>query len=273
MKIISWNVNWIRSVAKKWFKDFVLKENPDILCIQETKSFEDQFLKDVWEIDSYRYLWHNWNRAGYAGTAIFYKKDLKVVDLKNDFVEYENLVDDWRVTEIEFEVKKNSESIPEWQRVVLVNCYFPNWWTRADWTEMLSYKLDYYDKMINYVNSRVSEWNNVIVTWDFNICHSEIDIARPKENEDSIWFLPIEREKFGQFLANWYIDVWRKFYPDKKDVYSWWSYRAWARPRNVWWRLDYFLVNKDFIENIENMEYLTDIMWSDHCPIKLEIKK
>ncbi len=260
MKIISWNVNWIRAVAKKWFTDFVVSESPDILCIQETKAFEDQFLKDVWNIEWYNYVWHAWERAWYAGTAIFYKESINISDSRKHFDEVEHFHSDWRLTELKL-----------WNLTIL-NWYFPNWGTRADWTEMVTYKLEFYDKLIDYANKIVASWWDIIMTWDFNICHTEIDIARPKENENSIWFLPIEREKISELLRNWYIDVWRHLNPEKRDVYSWWSYRAWARPRNVGWRIDYFMVNNNFIDKISNIDYLTDIMWSDHCPVKLELK-
>jgi exodeoxyribonuclease-3 len=260
MKIITWNVNGIRAVAQKWFKEFIELESPDILCIQETKAFEEQFLKDVWDIDWYNYIWHSWTKAWYAWTAIFYKKKLEILNWRNHFEEVEHFHTDWRITEIKI------------NDFVLINGYFPNWWTRADWTEMLWYKLEFYNKLIDYANKLVKSGENVVITWDFNICHTVIDIARPKENEDSIWFLPVERAKITELLNNWYIDTFRYFYPDKKDVYSWWSYRAWARPRNIWWRLDYFVVNKDFIDKIEAIEYMTSIMWSDHCPVKLIIK-
>lgn len=260
MKIISWNVNWIRAVAKKWFKEFVELEKPDFLCLQETKAFEEQFLKEVWEIEWYNYIWHSWTKAWYAWTAIFYKKDLKIIDSKNHFWDIEHFHDDWRVTEIESE------------NFVLINWYFPNGWDRADWREMLSYKLDFYNHIIKYANKLKKDWKNVIITWDFNICHTEIDIARPKENQNSIGFLPVEREKVSELLQNWYIDTFRYLYWDKTDTYSWWSYRAGARPRNVWWRIDYFIVNSDFINNVQDTKYMTDILWSDHCPIMLELK-
>jgi len=260
MKIISWNVNGIRAVAKKWFKDFVLSQKPDILCIQETKAFEDQFLKDVWEIEWYNYIWHTWSRAWYAWTAIFYKKELELSDSKNHFWEVEHFHEDWRITEVEF------------SDFVLINWYFPNGWERADWTEMLTYKLEFYDKIIDYANELVKSWKNVIITWDFNICHTEIDIARPKENQNSIWFLPVEREKVWELLRNWYIDTFRHQYPEKTDTYSWWSYRAWARPRSVGWRIDYFVVNKSYISKVVDTVYMTDVMWSDHCPIMLELR-
>lgn len=257
-------MNWIRAVAKKWFKDFVKKENPDILCIQETKAFEEQFLKEVWEIEWYNYIWHSWEKAWYAWTAIFYKDKIKIIDKKNHFDEKEHFHIDWRVTEIEFE--------KDWKNIVLFNGYFPNGWTRSDWTEMLSYKLDFYNHLINYTKSLKKKWKDFIITWDFNICHTEIDIARPKQNQNSIWFLPIEREKIWELINDWNIDVFRYKYPNKLDIYSWWSYRAWARKNNVWWRIDYFVVNNDFIDNIDDIEYLTNIMWSDHCPIMLKLK-
>jgi exodeoxyribonuclease-3 len=260
MKIITWNVNGIRAVVKKWFKEFIEKENADIYCLQEVKAFEKQFIEEVWYIKWYNFLWHSWERPGYAGTAILYKNDLKIEKSKNFWEGEQMFNEDGRITEVTFE------------EIVLLNIYFPNWGTRADGTEMLTYKLNFYDKIIKYVNNLVAEWKNVIVTWDFNICHTEIDIARPEENKDSIWFLPIERAKITEFLGNGYIDTFRYFFPQKTEVYSWWSYRAWARPRNVGWRLDYFLVNKDFIENVESVEYLTKVEGSDHCPVKLEIK-
>jgi len=266
MKIITWNVNWIRAVAKKWFKDFVKEQNPDILCIQEPKAFEDQFLKDknLGEIEWYKYIWHSGERAGYAGTVIFYKKEIEIISKKNNFEEIEHFHTDWRFTEIEFSYK--------WKNIVLMNGYFPNGGTRADWTEMVSYKLDFYTHLQDYTRKLKAEWKEIIITWDFNICHTEIDIARPKQNQNSIWFLPIEREKIWAFINDWNVDVFRHFYPEQLDTYSWWSYRAGARGNNVWWRIDYFVVNKEFVDNLEDIEYMTDVMGSDHCPVKLILK-
>jgi len=266
LKIITWNVNWIRAVAKKWFKEIISELNPDILCIQEPKAFEDQFVKDknLWEIEWYNYVWHSGERAGYAGTVIFYKKEIEIISQKNKFEEIEHFHTDWRMTEIEFSYK--------WQNIVLMNGYFPNGGTRADGTEMVSYKLDFYTHLQNYTRKLKAEWKQIIITWDFNIVHTEIDIARPKQNQNSIWFLPIEREKIWDFINDWNVDVFRYFYPDQLDTYSWWSYRAGARWNNVWWRIDYFVVNKEFIENVEDIEYMTDVMGSDHCPVKLILK-
>ncbi|MDD3145320.1 MAG: exodeoxyribonuclease III [Candidatus Gracilibacteria bacterium] len=268
MKIISWNVNGIRAVANKGFKEFISMENPDIFCIQETKAFEAQFLKEVGNIDGYNYIWHTGTKAGYAGTAIFYKNELEIIDTKNDFGEINHFHDDGRITELEFYYKKNSEK----KHIVLLNGYFPNGGTRADGTEMVDYKLEFYNHLKNYTRKIKSEGKQVIVTGDFNICHTEIDIARPKENENSIGFLPIEREKIGEFINDGNLDVWRYFNPKKVDVYSWWSYRAGARPRNVGWRIDYFVVNKELIDSVEGINYMTEVMGSDHCPVMLKLK-
>lgn len=260
MKIISWNVNGIRAVAKKWFSEFISEQQPDILCIQETKAFEPQFLKDVWEIPGYKYIWHTGTRAWYAGTAIFYKENLELKSSANSFGEIWHFHDDGRITQAEFE------------DFVIINGYYPNGGTRADGTEMVTYKLEFYDHIIKHANDLVAQGKNVILTGDLNIVHTEIDIARPKENQNSIGFLPIERAKVSELLENGYIDTFRHLYPEQIDTYSWWSYRGWARPRNVGWRIDYFVVNKDFIEKVEDMQYMTDVMGSDHCPIMLELK-
>ncbi len=265
MKIISWNVNWIRAVNKKGFKEFVEKENPDILAIQETKAFEEQFLKEVSNLEWYKYIWHNWERAGYAGTAIFYKENLKIKDTKSHFWEIEHFHTDGRITEIEFFLPNEEKTI------VLINWYFPNWWQKVNWPNMLDYKLEFYNHLINYTKKLEKEWKNIIIAWDFNICHTEIDIARPEANKNSIWFLPVEREKIWELFESGFVDVWRYLNPTKTDVYSWWSYRAGARPRNVGWRIDYFAVSKNILKRVEDMKYLTDVMGSDHCPLVLKV--
>ncbi|USN58942.1 MAG: endonuclease/exonuclease/phosphatase family protein [Candidatus Peribacteria bacterium] len=202
MKIISWNVNGIRAVAKKGFKEFIEQEQADIYCIQETKAFEEQFLKEIGGFDGYEYVWHAGERPGYAGTAIFYKHGINATDTRKHFDEVEHFHTDGRVTELRFSPPSNSPLTKEGRQIVLLNGYFPNGGTRADGTEMVTYKLEFYDKLIDYANTLVQQGHQVIMTGDFNICHTEIDIARPKENEDSIGFLPVERAKVGELLDN-----------------------------------------------------------------------
>lgn len=266
MKITSRNVNWIRAVINKWFDERFKKDNPDILCIQEPKAFEHQIPAELKFITKdYNYIRHSGIKPWYAGTAIFYKKDLKVISTKNHFWELEQFHEDGRVVEIKFHGKDNKDSV-----FTLLNIYFPNWWTKADGTEMLTYKLEFYENFIQYINNLKANWENIITTWDFNICHHPIDIARPEENKDSIWFLPIERKKLDKLQANWYVDVFRYFNPDLKDKYTRRSYRAWARPRNVWRRLDYFRVSENILPLITHIDHQDLVMWSDHCPISLE---
>ncbi len=263
MKILSWNVNWIRAVIQKWFFDWVKKNDADIICLQEVKAFENQIPLEIrFHLSDYDYLWHRWTRPWYAGTAIFFKKWIEKVEKKSVFAFHE-FSDEGRVTEISFK---------DWSGIThLLNVYFPNGWERADWTEMLSYKLDFYEKMREYVQWIRDNWENVIICGDFNICHTEIDIARPKENENSIWFLPIERKEMDKLEDDGLVDVFRKLNPDLKDQYTWWSYRWWARERNVWWRLDYFWISPEIVSWVKNMEHQTDVFWSDHCPIVLDL--
>lgn len=264
MKIISRNINWIRAVIQKWFFERCKSENPDIICLQEVKAFENQippvFFLELWD---YEYVWHKWTRAGYAWTAIFFKKDIKTIEKKSEFL-FKEFSDEWRITELDFKY---------WDKKIwLINWYFPNGWTRADGTEMLTYKLDFYEKMREYIKNLRKIWITPIICGDFNICHKEIDIARPKENENSIWFLPIERAEMDKLENDGLIDIYRHFYPNLKEKYTWWSYRAWARPRNIGWRLDYFWSIDKIINNVKWVEQLDKVLWSDHCPIMLELK-
>ena len=264
MKILSWNVNWIRAVIQKWFFGWVKENDADIICLQEVKAFEIQIPSEIrFHMSNYDYLWHKWTRPWYAGTAIFFKKWIKIVEKKSDFPFHE-FSDEGRVTELIF--KQGGEKIH------LLNVYFPNGWDRADWTEMLSYKLDFYEKMREYIQSIRDKWDEVIVCGDFNICHTEIDIARPKENENSIWFLPIERAEMDKLEDDWLVDVFRKLNPGLKDQYTWWSYRGWARQRNVGRRLDYFWISPNVFNDIQSMNHQINILWSDHCPIELNMK-
>lgn len=261
MKITSRNVNGIRAVIKKWFDEWIRQDNPDIFCIQETKAFETQIPAEFkYLMKDYDYIRHSGTRPGYAGTAIFYKKELNVLDKKNHFEEIEKFHEDGRVVEVKL------------KNFTLLNIYFPNGWTKADGTEMLSYKLDFYEKFIHYINTLRSNGENIIVTGDFNICHKEIDIARPKENENSIGFLPIERSEMDKMEQEWYTDVFRHKNPALIDHYTRWSYRAGARLRNVWRRLDYFRVSSKILPKVSNIQHQSEVLWSDHCPISLELE-
>lgn len=263
MKIVSWNVNGLRAVLNKGFFEWVHLTDADIICLQEVKAFANQIPAEVrFHLSHYDYIWHQGTRPWYAGTGIFYCKGLEIKEAKSHFDD-ECFHEDGRVTELNFSLQGKN--------FTLLNCYFPNGNPRSDWTEMLWYKLEFYECFRKYINSLRKDWQLIISTGDFNICHKEIDIARPKENEKSIWFLPIERAEMDKLVTDKYVDVFRYFYPELKDQYTRWSYRAGARPRNVWWRLDYFWVSEDVLPMIKSMEHQTNIEGSDHCPIVLEL--
>ena len=137
--------------------------------------------------------------------------------------------------------------------------------------ERLQYKLDFYDSFLDYADAFKEEGRNIVVCGDVNTAHKEIDLARPKENEKVSGFLPIEREWIDRFLSHGYVDTFREFNQDP-DNYTWWSYRTRARDRNVGWRLDYFFVNQEFMDNVESSFILSDVMGSDHCPVGIDIK-
>jgi len=252
------NVNGIRAVMKKGFLDFLQTEDPDILCLQETKAFHHQMpapLKSLW----YHINRHAGQRPGYAWTAIFSKKAPK--EAIQTFAHSETFHEHGRITECRYD------------GFTIINVYFPNGNPRADGSDMLQYKLTFYNDLVAYIKKRKAEGEHIIVTGDFNICHTRIDIARPDANKKSIGFLPEEREKLSRFLEEaGLVDTFRHFYPEKTDEYTRWSCRAWARPRNVWRRLDCFMVQKELIERVESFNHRQDIMGSDHCPVQIVLK-
>jgi exodeoxyribonuclease-3 len=202
---------------------------------------------------------HAGERPWYAGTAILAKQWF--VASSNTFDHSEKFYEHGRITEVELEGK-----------VLLLNWYFPNGGTRADGTEMLSYKLAFYDELETYVQGKQKDGYEIILTWDMNIVHTEIDIARPKENQNSIWFLPVERMRISDFMQDCGMtDMFRHFHPEKLDEYTRWSYRAGARARNVWRRIDYFMCSKGLLDKVVSCTNRQDIMWSDHCPVELII--
>ncbi|MFZ2151296.1 MAG: exodeoxyribonuclease III [Candidatus Absconditicoccaceae bacterium] len=260
MKIASRNVNGIRAVVQKGFYDRVKKNDRDIICLQETKAFESQLPAEFrYHMADYNRVWHVGTKPGYSGTATFYKKNLNLISSKSHFEDIEHFHEDGRVVETKFD------------NFTLLNIYFPNGGDKSDGTPMLSYKLKFYEHFIHYINKLRAQGENIITTGDFNICHCEIDIARPQENKNSIGFLPIERAEMDKLLGNGYTDIFRYFNPDLKDQYTRRSYRAGARHRNIGRRLDYFRVSQDIVPKIKNIIHHTSVEGSDHCPISLEL--
>lgn len=245
-------------------------ENPDIIWLQETKwSFEQLTKKDQAElIDAgYHIYWNAAQRPGYSGTAVLSKQEaiahwngIDESSFDHDDVDFvdETLIKnhEWRVVTLEFE------------NHFFVTVYTPN---SKDDLSRLAYRYNVWDKAFLQYLKWLEVKKPVIVCWDLNVAHKEVDLARPKQNTKSAGFTNEERERFSNFLEAWFIDSFRYKYPNVTEKYTWWSYRAWARARNVGWRIDYFLTSKSIKENIIDALTRDDMLWSDHCPVELQI--
>ena len=253
IRIRSWNVNGIRAVHKKGFLEWFINEKPDILCLQETKATRKQFPKDLRVVDNYHLYSSEAEKKGYSGTATY-------SSIKPEKVEYGFGID-------RFDLEGRT-IITDYGDFILFNIYFPNGKMSP---ERLQYKMEFYDVFLGYVDGLKDEGRNIIVCGDVNTAHKEIDLAHPKENSKISGFLPEERAWMDKFFSHGYVDTFREF-NKKPEQYTWWSYRTRARDRNVGWRLDYFFVNKEFMDNVESSYILYDVMGSDHCPIGLDIK-
>jgi len=254
MKLISWNVNGVRAVVKKGFLDWLDQEQPDILCLQETKAHVDQLTAEILTDHGYHTFWHSGERRGYSGVATFCKEEPLYVQEGLGIERYD---------------AEGRVLLTEHENFLLYNIYFPN--GQKD-DERLQYKLDFYDDLLPIINEQVESGNNVVVTGDWNTAHHPIDLARPKQNVNTSGFMPIEREKLDMYVENGWIDTFRLIHPEG-DRYSWWTYRFGARERNVGWRIDYFFVNEGFVDNIEDADIHDEVMGSDHCPVSLELSE
>ena len=250
MKLISWNVNGLRACITKGFYDFFQQEDADIFCLGETKMQPEQA---VIETPGYHQYWNSAVKKGYSGVAIFTKKEPLSVQYGLGIEEHDQ---EGRVITLEFE------------DFFLVNVYTPN---SKDGLLRLDYRMIWEDAFRAHLN-KLDESKPVIVCGDMNVAHQEIDLKNPKTNHKNPGFTDEERAKMTELLASGFIDSFRTLYPDKADAYSWWSYRARAREKNVGWRIDYFLTSARMKEQIEDAVIYADILGSDHCPVGLILK-
>ena len=289
MKIITWNVNGIRAVErKKSLQELIEKQSPDILFLQEIKGKEEQFSKYLTQNEEYRQFYHSAQKPGYAGTGIWIRHDLlqKVRRLnfnmhvphlrdvysendeamknikENEGVDMNNVpnMDEGRISHLSFVYDKKIYD--------LVSIYFPNGGkSKQAWEN----KLVFFDKVLKHMNELRKLGHEVIIGGDMNVAHTEIDIARAKENDGKIGFHPKERAWMDRVIKNDWVDVWRDKNPGVRDVYSWWNVITKARDRNVGWRIDYFFMDKNSVNSVKKVEYLNEQMGSDHCPLMMEI--
>ncbi len=250
-KLISWNVNGLRAVLGKNFYEAVAALDPDVLCLQETKLQEGQV---TLELPQYHAYWNYAEKKGYSGTLVLTKEEPLSVTRGIGIDEHDH---EGRVITCEF---------PE---EYLVCCYTPN---SQDGLKRLDYRMRFEDDLRAYLTS-LAEKKPVILCGDLNVAHEEIDLKNPSTNHQSAGFSDEERGKMTQLLAAGFTDTFRYFYPDRKDAYSWWSYRMRARERNVGWRIDYFIVSDSLKDRLEGAAIHPEIFGSDHCPVELLLRE
>jgi len=251
MKLISWNVNGMRAVLGKGFGEFVSTEQPDILCLQETKARPEQVPLPL-ELGGYHAYWNSAEKPGYSGVAVFSREKPLNVTLGLGIEEHDR---EGRVLTLEY------------ADFILVNVYTPN---AQDELRRLSYRMTWDEAFRLHLADQATR-KPVIFCGDLNVAHQEIDLARPKDNRRSPGFSDEERASFEKLLGTGFVDTFRHHYPDLTDAYSWWSYRAGARQRNVGWRIDYFGVSTPIIDRVASAHILPHVHGSDHCPVAITL--
>ncbi|MDR2812472.1 MAG: exodeoxyribonuclease III [Puniceicoccales bacterium] len=270
MKIISWNVNGLRAILAKDFERDMLALDPDILCLQEIKVKPTQLANlDFLPQFASKYF-HSAERSGYSGTAIFSKKKLAIASTENNSSEINSVPrGTWPSTpDTLIEPGEGRVQVADCEDFFLVNVYTPN--AGAELAR-LAFRYKIWDPAFCSFLEALRTQKPVIACGDFNVAHLEIDLANPERNHLSAGFTDEEREGFSRYIASGFADVFREFYPDKPNCYTWWSYRMAARQRNVGWRIDYFLASQGIISPIKNIEIHANIMGSDHAPIGIEL--
>jgi exodeoxyribonuclease III len=250
MRISTWNVNGIRAILGKGFKDWVLAESPDVLCLQEIKATDQQLTDDQKSFPGYGIVWNPAEKLGYSGVATLSKPEpLEVM---------------FGLGDARFDVEGRVIRT-RYPNFLLYNIYFPN---GQRGHERLEYKLDFYARLLEICDKLLASGENVILTGDFNTAHMPIDLRNPKENINTSGFMPEERAWVDRYLEHGMVDIYRRLYPERVQ-YTWWTYRMNARQRNVGWRIDYFLISEKLVSTVQDVIIHEDAAGSDHCPVTL----
>ncbi len=249
-KFISWNVNGIRACMGKDFYESFSALDADIFCLQETKVQAEQVSL---ELPGYFQYWNYAEKKGYSGTAVFTKEEPICVNYGIGIPEHDT---EGRVITLEFD------------KYYFITVYVPN---SRDELARLDYRMEWEDAFRNYI-LELDKKKPVIFCGDLNVAHNEIDLKNPKSNHHNPGFTDEERGKFSELLASGFTDTFRYFYPDKADIYSWWSYRFSARAKNAGWRIDYFITSKRLDANLKDAVIHNEIFGSDHCPVELDLE-
>jgi exodeoxyribonuclease-3 len=253
--LLSWNVNGVRAVHKKGFLDWLAEATPDILCMQETRAGEVQLPANLAQPAGYHGFWNSSRKKkGYSGTALLTRPEPLNVAFGLGIEEFD---------------QEGRTIIAQYPTFTLINCYFPN--GSRDHSRV-PFKLAFYDAFLDKCESLRAQGHNVIFCGDVNTAHREIDLARPRENQNSSGFLPEERAWIDRVIEVGYVDTFRHFHPDLTGGYTWWSMPTRARQRNVGWRLDYFFVAREVLDRVSDAFILPEIRGSDHCPVGLRLR-
>ena len=249
LKLISWNVNGIRACCDKGFREEFERLDADFFCLQETKMQAGQL--DL-QFEGYQSYWNYAEKKGYSGTAIFTRHQPLSVAYGIGVDEHDH---EGRVITLEME------------NFYLITVYVPN---SQDGLKRLDYRMTWEDDFLAYLK-KLEEKKPVVVCGDLNVAHQEIDLKNPKSNRKNAGFTDEERAKFTQWLNAGFTDTFRHFYPEQKDIYSWWSYRFKAREKNAGWRIDYFVTSQSLDDKLVDAKIHTDVLGSDHCPVELTL--
>lgn len=252
IKILCWNVNGIRAAERKGFLNWLSQESPDILCLQETKAQPGQISSEIQQASGYYIYWNFPERKGYSGVVTFTKE--KPISVENGF----------GIKRFDMEGRVTITKYPQF---ILFNVYFPNGKMND---ERLRYKMDFCDAFLDFIDPIKARGEKLIICGDFNTAHEEIDLARPRENEDISGFLPLERAWMDKFVTYGFIDTFRYFVKEPNH-YTWWSLRTMARERNVGWRLDYIFVAENLLDLVAEASILSRVTGSDHCPVGIKL--
>ncbi|MFK7972394.1 MAG: exodeoxyribonuclease III [Bacteroidia bacterium] len=253
LSIVSYNVNGIRAAAKKGFFEWLGEKQPDIICLQEIKAQKDQLHEDWLAPHGYHTYWHPAEKKGYSGTAILTKQKPNEVSYESGMPVYDG---EGRILRADYDDYS------------VISLYVPS---GSSGEHRQAIKDDFMKDFIPYLNELRKTHPNLIISGDYNVAHTEVDIHNPKSNKKTSGFLPHEREWMTELLESGFVDTFREKHPDALDKYSWWSYRANARANNKGWRIDYNLVTEPLKDKIHDAGIWADVKHSDHCPILVEM--
>ena len=265
MRIFSWNVNGLRAAVNKGaLQKFIDEEQPYILCLQETKAKPSQAEIDLPE---YEELWNSAERPGYSGTAIFTK--LKPLRFFTGFDDSINISYAWEEDRHGSAIAEGRVITAEFPEFYLVNVYTPN--SKHELTRLKLRETIWDPAFLKFVQE-LEKTKPVVFCGDFNAAHTEIDLARPKDNEGNAGYTKEERKGIDNIVKAGFIDTFRELHPNETGRYTWWTFRANARAKNIGWRIDYFFISKSLRKNLTSAEIYEDIMGSDHCPISIKLE-